>query len=389
LAKTQDVLYYFIFRYFYPKYKDDRRFLERLKLPAMKQMKQRQLKTILLTITISVLLISVGHFTHKLLPKQLPDTFSQELVDAVKNKSKLVIELKDAYRAFHINSIITEQEEVINIYLNDDSEMKSLLDGYIKACDSLKIVHFKNETLNSYVSKYLALTIHSYKMLQSKGFSSSEFKKDFENYKKAKEEYMNYLYSTFSTNHFVSMTEEKYWQTNDKNTYIKSPEYATYKRLKISNLKDALTLLDKISNQTTNFQEYSIYQIELADQYVKHSDSLGDNAFKTAIGKYKAILDQKKYSIYLFEAWLKWRLVTQQHIYGISKTSDIPNNQYDKIREEVALTILDYITKNDKDEMAINEFLLMATHPIVMRFGDYPYGNQNTVEYHQTFDEKK
>ena len=226
-------------------------------------------------------------------------------------------------------------------------------------------------------------------MLQSKGFSSSEFKKDFENYKKAKDEYMNYLYSTFSTNHFVSMTEEKYWQTNDKNTYIKSPEYATYKRLKISNLKDALTLLDKISNQTTNFQEYSIYQIELADQYVKHSDSLGDNAFETAIGKYKAILDQKKYSIYLFEAWLKWRLVTQQHIYGISKTSDIPNNHYDKIREEVALTILDYITKNDKDEMAINEFLLMATHPIVMRFGDYPYGNQNTVEYHQTFDEKK
>ena len=355
----------------------------------MKQMKQRQLKTILLTITISVLLISVGHFTHKPFPKQLPDTFSQELVDAVKNKSKLVIELKDAYRAFHINSIITEQEEVINIYLNDDSETKSLLDGYIKACDSLKIVHFKNETLNSYVSKYLALTIHSYKMLQSKGFSSSEFKKDFENYKKAKDEYMNYLYSTFSTNHFVSMTEEKYWQTNDKNTYIKSPEYATYKRLKISNLKDALTLLDKISNQTTNFQEYSIYQIELADQYVKHSDSLGDNAFETAIGKYKAILDQKKYSIYLFEAWLKWRLVTQQHIYGISKTSDIPNNHYDKIREEVALTILDYITKNDKDEMAINEFLLMATHPIVMRFGDYPYGNQNTVEYHQTFDEKK
>ena len=124
-------------------------------------MKQGQLKTLLLTITFSLLLISAGYFTHKLLPKQLPDTFSQDLLDAVKNNSKLVIELKDAYRAFHINSIITEQKEVINIYLNDDSETKSLLDGYIKACDSLKIVHFKNETLNSYVSKYLALTIHS------------------------------------------------------------------------------------------------------------------------------------------------------------------------------------------------------------------------------------
>ena len=338
-------------------------------------MKQEQLKTLLLTITFSVLLIS--------------DAFSQDLLDDLKSNSKLVVELKDAYRAFHLNNIITEQKEVINIYLNDDSETKSLLDGYIKVCDSLKIVHFKNETLHSYVSEYLASTIQIYKIAQSKGLSSSEFKKDFEKYTKTKEEYMNYLYSTYSTNHFVSMTEEKYWQTNDKNTYIKSSDYATYKVLKTTNLKAALTLLDKLTKQTTDFQEYSIYQIELADQYVKHSDSLGDNANETAIGKYKAIIDQKKYSIYLFEAWLKWRLVTQQHIYGISKTSYIPNNEYDKVRELIALIILEYIIKNDKDEMAINEFLLMATHPIVMRFGDYPYGNQNTVEYHQTFDEKK
>lgn len=152
------------------------------------------------------------------------------------------------------------------------------------------------------------------------------------------------------------MTEENYWQTNDKNNYSKSLDYASYKSLKTTNLKDALLLLDKLTKQTINFQEYSIYQIELADQYVKHSDSLGDSANETAIEKYKSFLEQKKYSIYLFEAWLKWRLVTQQHIYGISKTSDIPNNEYDKMREQVGLTILDYITKNDKVEMAINEF---------------------------------
>lgn len=340
-------------------------------------MKRGQLKTLFLTITFSILLFS--------------DTYSQDLLDAVISNSKIVIELNDAYRAFHINNIITDQKEMINVLLNDgsDAEMKTLLGGYIKVCDSLKIVHFKNDTLKSYISKYLISTIQSYKIAQSKGFSSSEFKKDYEKYNKTKGEYMNYLYYTYSTIHFVSMTEEKYWQTNDKNAYIKSPDYITYKSLKTTNLKEALTLLDKIIKQTEDFQEYSIYQIELADQYVKHSDSLGDNANETAVGKYKVILDQKKYSIYLFEAWLKWRMVSQQHIYGLSITSDIPNNLYDKMREEVALTILDYITKNDKDEMAINEFLLMATHPIVMRFGDYPYGNQNTVEYHQTFDEKK
>lgn len=198
---------------------------------------------------------------------------------------------------------------------------------------------------------------------------------------------MNYLYSTFSTNQFIGMTEEMYWKTIDKKKYIKSAEYKTYESLKTKNLKDALSLLEKISKQTTDFQEYSIYQIELADLYVKHADSLGENATDKAIDIYKSILDQKKYSIYLFEAWLKWRIVTQQFTYGISKMSDIPNNIYDKVREQVALVILDYINTHNNDEMAINEFLLMVTHDIVKRFGDYPYGNQNTVEYHQTFDD--
>lgn len=262
-------------------------------------MKQGRLKSLLLTILLSLLLLG--------------DTYSQDLLDAAKSNSKLVIELKDAFRAFHINNIIIDQKEMINVFLNDgsDAEMKTLLAGYIKVCDSLKSIHFSNDTLNSYVSKYLVSTIQSYRIAQNKGFSSSEFKKDFEKYKKEKSKYMDYLYFTYSTNHFINMTDEMYWQTNDKKNYIRSSEYATYKSLKTTNLKDALALLDVISKQTTDFQEYSIYQIESADQYVKHSDSLGDNANEIAIEKYKSILDQKKYCIYLFESWLKWRLVTQ------------------------------------------------------------------------------
>ena len=148
-------------------------------------------------------------------------------------------------------------------------------------------------------------------------------------------------------------------------------------------------LLDSIIKQTSNFQEYTVYQIESADQYEKYRDSLEEDATAIAIAKYKSILDQGHYSIYLFEAWLKWRSVTQQNLYGVSKMSDIPNGEYDKMRERVALTILTFIVENPKDEMAINEFLLMATHSIVKRFGDYPYGNQNTVEYHQIFDNIK
>lgn len=338
-------------------------------------MNRLNFKTKLLTIALSFLLFG--------------NSYSQDLLDEVKSNSKLVIKLKDGYRSFHINNIISEQKEMINLIIDDatDKELKTLLGDHIQVCDGLKKIPFTNDTLKTYISDYLTLTKQSYNISKNKGFDSPDFKKDFEKYQAFIDKYMNYLSSTFATNNFISMTEEMYWKTIDKNNYIKSAEYETYKKLKTTNLKEALALLEKISKQTTDFQEYAIYQIELADQYVKHAESLDENSINKAVDIYKSIIDQKKYSIYLFEAWLKWRIVTQQFIYGISKTSEIPNDKYDKVREQAALIVLDYINTHSNDEMAINEFLLLATHDIVKRFGEYPYGNQNTVEYHETFDD--
>lgn len=319
------------------------------------------------------------------------NSYSQDLLDGIKSDSKLVSKLKDGYRAFHINHIIAEQKEMINLMVDDstDKELKTLFGNYLQVCDSLQKIHFKNDTLKTYISNYLALTKQSYSISRNKGFNSPDFKKDFEKYKVFCDKYMNYLYSTFATHNFISMNEEMYWKTIDKNNYIKSADYEKYKKLKTTNLKEALVLLEKISKQTMDFQEYSIYQIELADQYVKNAESLNENSIDKAIEIYKSIVNQKKYSIYLFEAWLKWRIVSQQFVHGISKTSDIPNHAYDKVREQAALIVLDYINTNSNDQMAINEFLLLTTHDIVKRFGEYPYGNQNTVEYHETFDEEK
>ena len=41
------------------------------------------------------------------------------------------------------------------------------------------------------------------------------------------------------------------------------------------------------------------------------------------------------------------------------------------------------------DEMAINQFLILATHDIVRRFGQYPYGNQNILEFYNIYGEEK
>ena len=127
-------------------------------------MKRKQLKSLLLVLSFSVLSFS--------------QAYSQDLLDNVKSSSKLVTELKDLFRACHINNIITAQKEMINVTLDDgsDEEMKTLLNGYIKTCDSLKIVPFKDSKLRSYISKYLALTIQNYKIAQAKGITSAEFK---------------------------------------------------------------------------------------------------------------------------------------------------------------------------------------------------------------------
>ena len=315
-------------------------------------------------------------------------SFGADLLDSVKSKTKLANDLKDVYRAYYINHKITDQKELINLYMDEGSteELNTLLNTYIKTCDTLKQIHFFSSILNSHVSKYLVLTIQNYKIARAKGFKSTAFKTDYKKYEKETGLYMDYLVGTYPTSYFVNMTEKKYWSTVDKKNYIKSKDFALYQKLKKVDVKAALKLLDSITQKTTNFQEFVIYKVENADQYVKH-DTIFNDGMEQAIKNYNAILNEKKYCIYLFEAWVKWRAVVQ-FTNGASKSSEIPNDKYNMKREQVALTILNYITIHPKDEMAINEFLLMATHDIVRRFGDYPYGNQSTIEYHDLFDDK-
>ena len=321
-------------------------------------------------------------------------TSKPDLLDTVRVDSKLINDLKDVYRAFKINHIIKDQQELLNVLLADSASSlpKGLLDSNIRACEALKQVYLSNDTLNNHVVKYLASTIRNYTIAKDKGFESPEYKKDYETYRVENENYLNYVVKTYPLNRFVNLTEEKYWATMDKKQYVKAKEYADYEAVVDVDLMKGLGILEELSKNAANFQEYSIYQIEVGDQFVKKDSlvraDLSGNAPPTpwdlAIKKYRHILDKKQYSLYLFETWLKWRTVSQQNS-GLSKSSDIPNDKYDFAREKMAAVVLDFISKHPEDEMAINQFLLLATHDIVRRFGEYPYGNQNTIEFHEIF----
>ena len=101
---------------------------------------------------------------------------------------------------------------------------------------------------------------------------------------------------------------------------------------------------------------------------------------------YEAIMNEKKYSLYLNELWQKWRVLYQSSK-GASKDSEIPNWIYNDYRNVCCSTILSYIEGHPNDIKAINEFLVMACKENILRYGEFEYGNQYAVEKYYLFPE--
>jgi hypothetical protein len=319
----------------------------------------------------------------------LTATPKTDLLDSVKSDKQVIIDLKDVYRTYYINHIIDEQKENVNLYLHLDerNKLKDLLLANIKECEGLEKLFIANKIIKEHLLRYLSRTIRNYRILYKKGFESGDFKKDYTDYKIQRKAYLDFISSQFSMDKFIKLGEDEYWKRIDKKNYIKSKQYEVYEKVKGIDYLQGLKILDSLVAQTSEYQERSIYQIELADNYVKYYQHLNydlDSSFNIAITHYRSVLDQKKYCLYLYESWVKWRSVTQK-TFGASNSSEIPNKTYNEIRAQVAKVILDHIGENENNEMAINQFLVVATHDNVMRFGQYKYGNQNAVEFEELF----
>jgi hypothetical protein len=314
--------------------------------------------------------------------------FASDKLDEIHSNDKVIVELKDVYRAFKINHIISDQKEMLNL-LSDESpdQIKTFVAQYISIDEKLNAQNINDPRLRSYIDSYLVMTNKSYEMLKSPNSASAKFNGYNKKYEAMYGRYISYLTTHYAVSYFVNLTEDQYWKNIDKNNYAHATQYTAFLTKEKTDVTASRQLLEGIIPQTTDAQETAIYKIALADQYVKY-DTVTENADEKAASLYKSIIDEHRYSIYLFEAWLKWRLVTQREN-GLSKSSDIPNDLYDSLREQAAYTALDYISKHPEDEMAKNEFLVIASHDIIRRFGDYPYGNQSTIEYHETFDDDK
>lgn len=335
------------------------------------------------------------------------------------NKS-LINDLNDLYNAFHINHVINDQHESIERFVvdMDDDELDGYFSEFVIDCKKLFDLSFNNDTLTAHIIKYLNSTIYFYQLAKKKDFfSSSNLTDELAKYNLIENTYLDYLYSRYSTDHFLNITQEEYWLKKDRKnfidslnyrfydslkfqfegtaklnqflldySYISSNDYNAYDSIRVADYKQSLDVLKNIIQDTDNFQEKTIYQIELADQYVKYGYDLNiENARLKAIDMYRDIISSGQYSIYLFDTWVRWRVLMQKENNGSSTWSFIPNDEYNRVRKIIAKTTLDYIHVNYLDQMAINQFLLIASHDIIRRFGNYPYGNQSIVEYLNIF----
>ena len=307
-------------------------------------------------------------------------------LDSIKTDSGIVKELKDVYRVFRLNDKIDEiKDDFSRFYLDDSVAAANVLRNSFNKCDSYKNYPFFDDSIkilaNLHIDKFNIVN----KTIVNKGIQSKEFNNAFEQYKKYQEQYNDYLFGKYSTEHFLKISEDEYWKKVDKKQFIHSPEFAHYLSLNKTDLKLSLNLLKNIIANTKNFQEKSIYQIELANNMICHANKLDSNSITNALKIYKEILDSPDYSLYKFEAWRRWRAASQGFIYGPMKDSEIPNNLYDGVRENCAAQILKHYVENPKDEMAMNQFLDFATHGIVYRSGEYEEGNQNMIEFSELF----
>lgn len=311
-------------------------------------------------------------------------------LDSVKVDTGIVRELKDVYRVYRLNDNLDLVKDDFSLCYMDDSVAGSkVLKASLGKCDSLKNFPFYDDSIRVLADKHIVEFNKINKIIIKHGLKSQMLQDSFVNYQKINDQYTDYLFGKYSTKHFIKMTEDEYWKSIDKQQFIHSPEYARYLSLAKTDLKGSIELLKKIISNTKDFQEKTVYQMELANTLVNHANKLDSNCIKNALKIYSGILESPDYSLYKFETWRRWRAVMQAFQFGPTTTDPIPNILYDAVRDDCASQILKYYVQHPKDEMALNQYLDFATHGIIYRLGEYEEGNQNMIEFTELFPLEK
>lgn len=166
------------------------------------------------------------------------------------------------------------------------------------------------------------------------------------------QELVNIPYDTpeFLTDEERDATGENFWTLYDKSKYVANYDEIQKKRLPeevdYDELQRLSLTLQKKYLAEEDFDAKCIYALEM-----------GCYDFPYAIDYLGELIEDGRYSKYLFEVWISWRLRAQSRVFGISTYSEIPDNLYDNARLLVANAYAKHIVEDPSDTLA--KFLLM------------------------------
>ena len=131
-------------------------------------------------------------------------------------------------------------------------------------------------------------------------------------------------------------------------------------------MADYYEILKKRLPKEVDDDELQRLSLTLQKKYLAEEDfdakciyaiELGCYDFPDVIDYLGELIEAGRYSKYLFEVWISWRLRAQSRVFSISTWSEIPDNLYDNARLLVAQSYAKHIVENPNDTFA--KFLLM------------------------------
>lgn len=183
-------------------------------------------------------------------------------------------------------------------------------------------------------------------------------------------ELVNVPYDTpdYVTEADIEDVRKDFWTLYDKSQYVQ--DIAEIQKIRVNEdygteaLENLRSSLQKRYVEATDFDERCILACEMACCGQENGiDYLGE------------LIEAGRYSKYLLEVWVDWRLFAQQGVFGISTYSEIPDNLYDNARLLVAQEYVRHISEHPDDKFAKVLLLNLTYAETLHRAGGY-YGNE-------------
>ena len=292
-------------------------------------------------------------FCNYLSPQDWPqDTFFSEMVDAYNTFVVLhgMMSVKDAWMRLELPELAMSALDKVDLDIIKSKETRSLLSDCLEK--ERKLFSIPMEEVDSTTFFTVSEALYNLDSIMA---------------------------SRYNVSNYTDLSDEDYWQRIDNSAQTKEIQsFVSEKKITHDNIdskkvrKDIARILKTIDNEKV-FDNKCAY----AMAYIYYV-----GFYNYDMNVIEALLDDGQYSPRLFFLWRIWRCAVQlrDSQYGPSTWSPIPNKLYNDKRYKIAHTTLKYLVDHRDDAIAINQFLMTAWQPNILRFGQFDMGNESFTE---------